>query len=48
MPIVTTAAGCSPDEMAANDIHEWNQALATLAAGQGTISALGGACIRSR
>ena len=37
-----TAAGCSPDEMAANDIHEWNQALATLAAGQGTITALGG------
>jgi len=36
------AAGCTPDEMAANDINEWNQALATLATGQGTISALGG------
>ena len=37
-----TTAGCSPDEMAANDIQEWNQALATLPAGQGTITALGG------
>lgn len=37
-----TSAGCSPDEMAANDIQEWNDALATLPAGQGAITALGG------
>jgi len=37
-----TTAGCSPDEMAANDIQEWNQALATLPAGQGAITALAG------
>ena len=37
-----TATGCSPDEMAANDIYEWNQALATLPGGQGTITALAG------
>jgi len=38
-----TAAGCTPDEMAANDIFEWNDALATtLPAGQGTITALAG------
>jgi type IV pilus assembly protein PilV len=37
-----TVAGCSPDEMAANDIAEWEQALATLPSGQGTITALAG------
>ena len=37
-----TSAGCSPVQMAANDIHEWNDALATLPAGQGTITALAG------
>lgn len=34
--------GCAPDEMAANDIYEWEQALDTLPAGQGSITALGG------
>ena len=37
------AAGCTPDEMAANDIFEWNKALDTaLPAGQGSITALAG------
>lgn len=38
-----TTAGCTPDEMAANDIFEWNEALTdTLPAGQGAITALAG------
>jgi type IV pilus assembly protein PilV len=37
-----SAAGCSPDAMAGNDMYEWNQSLATLPAGQGSITALGG------
>ena len=38
-----TTAGCTPDEMAANDIFEWNRDLAaTLPAGQGSITALAG------
>lgn len=36
------AGGCSPAEMVANDVFEWNEALATLPGGQGTITALGG------
>jgi type IV pilus assembly protein PilV len=36
------AGGCSPDEMAGNDIYEWNDALSNLPAGQGTITAAGG------
>lgn len=34
--------GCTPGQMASNDLYEWNQALAGLPAGQGTITALGG------
>jgi type IV pilus assembly protein PilV len=37
-----SAEGCSPSAMAGNDIFEWNTALATLPAGQGTITANGG------
>lgn len=37
-----TTTGCSPDEMAANDVYEWEQALTALPAGQGTITALAG------
>ena len=38
-----TAAGCSPDEMAANDIFEWNEVLRKrLPAGQGSITPLAG------
>lgn len=40
------AGGCTPDEMAANDVYEWNQALATLPAGQGTITSIGGGLYR--
>lgn len=36
------AGGCSPLQMVANDIFEWNQALATLPAGQGAITAIAG------
>jgi len=36
------SGGCSPDEMAGNDIYEWEQSLNTLPAGQGTITAAGG------
>ena len=41
-----STAGCSPDEMAANDVQEWNDALVTLPGGQGTITALGGGLFR--
>jgi len=37
------AAGCTPDEMAANDIFEWNEVLRKrLPAGQGSITPLAG------
>jgi type IV pilus assembly protein PilV len=38
-----TAASCTPDDMAANDIFDWTEALAdTLPGGQGSITALAG------
>ncbi len=36
------AGGCTSAQMVANDLFEWNQAVATLPAGQGAIVALGG------
>ena len=37
-----TAAGCTPDEMAANDIFEWKALTESLPGGQGAITALAG------
>ncbi len=36
------AGGCTSTQMVANDLFEWNQAVATLPAGQGAVVALGG------
>jgi type IV pilus assembly protein PilV len=33
-----TPAGCTPEQMAQNDLYEWQQALNGLPAGQGTVS----------
>jgi type IV pilus assembly protein PilV len=38
--------GCSPSAMAGNDIYEWDQAVATLPAGQGTITNAGNGLFR--
>jgi len=42
------SAGCSPSEMAGNDIFEWNEALKDLPGGQGTITAAGGSLFTIR